>query len=694
MTSARWYRHLLTRLLTVQERQAPWTVALRNTVGVVLPLAVGVSSGHIQAGLGMTVGALTVMFSDQPGSYAARFRRLLLASGAGALAALVGFSLGGNTALILPLVGIWTFAAGLMVALGAPATRVGLTSIIVLLITASRAAPASAVQASLLIFAGGLLQTMLAVLLWPVDRDRPQRLMLAEALRSLADTARELPEGDTPPPESSTMNELQSALLGQSTLRNPARERFCLLVHEYDQIRLALVTLSEQLSKLSEGTAQKVRNWMLQVAQALENAADAIAWPDKASSSGATSERMDFGLESLQQTFDQGPQEPGMRPLLDSALSLARHVRVVGRNCRLGRGPEVRSTSQTAGALLRVPRAGRPLDTLRANLRWHAIAFRHALRCAVAVMAGLAIARFYALEHGYWIAMTAAIVLKPDFGATISYGILRMLGTLVGLLVMSLLLDTVLISTGLRVAAMAVLCFAFREMAPRHYGIGVAALSGMLVLMLALAGEPAMQLVVARATGTAGGCLLGLAAYLAWPSWERGRVRPSLAGMLSSWSGYLYSLRDDDEAAHGEMRRAARTARSNAQASLDRLREEPRTGEGLLRNGEEFFVAGNRLARAVISLDALLLEHPETRGRASLQDLLQALAEHAQILGARMNGQPIANSPIHDIGACAATLRDEMVAVADDSGLCELVERLEMIAMALDSIVEKFEEHI
>ena len=693
MSSTRWYHHLLARLLTVQERQVPWTVALRNTVGVVLPLAVGLFYGHLQAGLGMTVGALTVMFSDQPGSYAARFRRLLLASAAGALAALAGFSLGGNTALILPLVGVWTFAAGLLVALGAPATRVGLTSIIVLLITASRAAPASVVQASLLIFSGGLLQTLLAVLLWPVDRHRPQRLMLAEAFRALAGTVRDLPHGDTPPPESATINALQSALLGQATPRNPTRERFCLLVHEYEQIRLAIVALGEQLPKLDEGSAQTVRKWMLQVARALEIAADAIARPDKYLPE-ATVQLTDFAMEPEPQDADGSSQEPAARPLLASALALARHVRVVQRNCSQGGSAENRGGPRSAAALLRVPRAGRPLDILRANLHWHAVAFRHALRCAVAVVAGLAIARFYALEHGYWIAMTAAIVLKPDFGATISYGVLRMLGTLIGLLAMSLLLDTVLLSTGPRVAAMAVLCFAFREMAPRHYGIGIAALSGMLVLMLALAGEPAMQLVLARATGTAGGCLLGLAAYLAWPSWERSRVRPALAGMLLSWSGYLYSLRDENEAAQGEMRRAARTARSNAQASLDRLREEPRTGEGLLRNGEDFFVAGNRLARAVISLDALLLEHPETRERASLQDLLQALAEHAQILGARMNGQPIANSPIHDIGACAATLRDEMVAVGDDSGLCELVERLEMITMALDSIVEKFEEHI
>src|SRR5690606_11800059 len=134
--------------------------------------------------------------------------------------------------------------------------------------------------------------------------------------------------------------------------------------------------------------------------------------------------------------------------------------------------------------------------------RWHSIAFRHALRSAVVVTAGFALVHALSMDHGYWLPMTAAIVLKPDFGATASFGILRMLGTLGGLLVMSLLLHWVLLAPLPRLFALAVSCFLFREMAPRHYGLGIAALSGMLVLLLALAGEPAMPLVEARATAT------------------------------------------------------------------------------------------------------------------------------------------------------------------------------------------------
>lgn len=450
----RWHHRLLTGLRTVKPRQASWVVALRNTIGVVLPLTWGLASGHTQAGLGMAIGALTVMFSDQPGTYAVRFRRLVLAACGGALAALTGFTLGNHTALILPLLAIWTFAASLLVALGGPATRVGLTSIIVLLIASSRADPATAIQASLLIFAGGLLQALLAVALWPLDPDRPQRHMLAEAFRALAATTRKLPDRDAPPPESATINDLQSALLVQGQQRNLIQERFYILVHEYDQIRLSLVTLADLLHQLDDAAAQHVRAWCAQVADTIDSAAAAIVGTPGPASPNAAAATMDKGLAELQHMIPAIQATRPTQALLQSATSLARHVRVVTRNCQVRWGPDIQGSTEARRHLPRVLEANRPIDILRANLNWHAVAFRHALRCAVVVTAGLAIARFSAMEHGYWIAMTAAIVLKPDFGATITYGLLRMLGTLVGLLVMSLLVDSVLGPPALRVIAL------------------------------------------------------------------------------------------------------------------------------------------------------------------------------------------------------------------------------------------------
>lgn len=687
--SSSWHRRLGHRLTTVEARQAPWTVALRNAAGVTLPLAVGLVLGHTGAGLAMAVGALTVMFSDQPGPYALRLKRLLLASAAGALAALVGFSLGAETAVVLPLVCAWVFVACLLVALGPAATRVGLTSIIVLLITSSRHELGPALSASGLIFAGGAFQTLLAVLSWPFDRHRPQRQMLASALDALALAVRGAADNAAPPPESATINNLQADLVDRNSQRSSAEERFFVVVREYDQIRLALVAMEQSVDRLDAAARALLQDWADDVARVLELAAESSRHPRTLVSPSAAVARMNAGVSHLQRQLGGGDATPAARELADAVDKLARHVRVVARNCRSPTGAARSATGTPAAPPVRL-QTDRPGNILRANLDWHSTAFRHALRCTFVVTASLALVRWLDIPHGYWLPMTTAIVLKPDFSATVVTGVLRMAGTLVGLLLMSLLLAYVLQSEIARIASMGVLCFAFRDFAPRHYGIGITALSGMLVLMLALAGEPAMPVVVTRALATSGGCIVALAAYLAWPSWERRRVHLALAGMLEGWSEYLDSLRRDDQTTHGSARRNARARRSDAQASLQRLRQEPRTGEGLLANGEAFLIAGNRLARAAMQLDALLLQQPDLRAHPSLQALLEALARHTHELGARLHDTHLPYPPP------AATRNIDTLAAALDDGaphpaLPEIGERFRAITATLDSIVAELE---
>src|SRR5690606_7507170 len=70
-------------------------------------------------------------------------------------------------------------------------------------------------------------------------------------------------------------------------------------------------------------------------------------------------------------------------------------------------------------------RPGNPLQTLRANLGLSSVAMRHAIRCAVCLGIAVASERLLRIPHGAWIPMTAAIVLRPDFGGTLSFGLLR-----------------------------------------------------------------------------------------------------------------------------------------------------------------------------------------------------------------------------------------------------------------------------
>jgi hypothetical protein len=47
----------------------PW-IALRNTLGLALPLAVGAALGQVSAGLALSTGALNVSFRDSAAPYA------------------------------------------------------------------------------------------------------------------------------------------------------------------------------------------------------------------------------------------------------------------------------------------------------------------------------------------------------------------------------------------------------------------------------------------------------------------------------------------------------------------------------------------------------------------------------------------------------------------------------------------------
>ena len=680
-----WHGRLLTEILRVGPRQVPWQVALRNTVGVVAPLAAGVLTGHLQAGLGMATGALTVMFSDQPGPYSTRFKRMLLASAAGGLAALAGFGIGTQAALILPLVAVWTFVAALLVALGPAITRVGLTAIIVLLIATSRAGQTAALPATLLILSGGVLQSLLAVMAWPLNRYRPQRHALADAYAALAAAARRRPALHDMPPLSDTINQLQAMLLVQNAPRSRAQESFSILTSEFDLVRLQLIALEDYQQTLPGDEAAVVKQLRRATARVLYAISSVLRHGKSAVVVSRPLLKFDSALETMLLQAVSVPADASFRAAAARSTALAQHLRAALRNADYaGSAGELRADA-AARHLPMILRPDQPLAVLGANLRLHSVPFRHALRCAIVVTAGVAIAHSTGLQHAYWLPMTAAIVLKPEFGATITYGLLRVAGTLAGLLLMSLLLYGLLHDIASRIAILALLCFVYRETAPRHYGIGVAALSGMLVLMLALAGEPAMQTISARSIGTVGGSAMALLAYVLWPSWERSRVMPTLVKMLNAAATYLLSLASAEPIRHADTRSAIRAARSNAQASLDRLHQEPRTGEGLLARGESVLVIANRLTRASMMLDALLLDMPQLRDIPQLRELLRAVADRIAVLSdALADGSADTDSAA--VSHAARALRITLVNQNDPSDLVLIVDRIHAILASLEAL--------
>jgi uncharacterized membrane protein YccC len=258
----------------------------------------------------------------------------------------------------------------------------------------------------------------------------------------------------------------------------------------------------------------------------------------------------------------------------------------------------------------------------------------------VCVVAAEALGRAIGLPQYYWIAMTVVIVLKPDFGGTVSFGLLRMFGTLAGLLLATALAHLVFAHPLAQALLVGPLYFAFRYLVPVHYGLAVSLLTAVVVLLLGLAGLPAGVSVLDRGVATVLGSLLGLAAYLLWPTWERRRERPVIAAMIDAYAAYLTALLSGDARAQADARDAARGARVNAQATVDRLRVEP-ADPGQPARAEAIFANANRILRAGMALESALHDH----GAA-------AMAKHAAI-------EPFGRVIAAALAELAAALRDQ-----------------------------------
>ena len=611
---------ILSTLLTTRSAQVPWRVLLRNTAAAIVPLALGIASGRLLAGIAMAVGAVVTMYSDQPGPYRQRLTRLLAVSAAGGVATFLGLSLREHFPALLAASLVVGFAGALLVAFGDAIARVGMVAMMLLVIATDLPASTLAAQLQLTaaVTAGGLLLTLFSIAAWPLQRYGPERDALSEVYRGLAALARQPQRGDTAPELTESMTTLQHTLLGAHRARGPVMDTFGVLLELAERIRLELIALSatepgEAIGRVVQGEAARALDGVSAVIMAGHDSSQALAGALNALHSA------EHVLGAHEQTLAAAP----WRHFQSLSGQLSAAARNAGRADARGAQRHVREE-------LDLPRALRPqsiLATVTASLSPRSAAFRHAIRSAACFAAALWLGRLLGIGHGYWAPMTVAIVLRADYAATWSYGVLRVAGTVLGLVLTTALLHFLPADPWVRLAVMALLCAGFRYFGTVHYGVAVACLTGMVVLLLALAGEAPEPTMIARLLNTVVGSAMALTAYGLWPTWERGRARGMLARLLHAYATYLASLGAAGGAhERGVARLAARVARGNAEASVKRLLAEPATPAPLAELAQSLLTNSNRLALTIMTLEASL-SHSRRPAERPEDELIRQSAE-------------------------------------------------------------------
>jgi uncharacterized membrane protein YccC len=287
------------------------------------------------------------------------------------------------------------------------------------------------------------------------------------------------------------------------------------------------------------------------------------------------------------------------------------------------------------------------LPRLVANLSLQSAVCRHAIRMAVAVAIAEIVSRSLETPRAYWLPMTTVLVLKPEFTVTFTRGLLRIAGTIAGLLLATAMFHFLPPGVGLEVVLIGAFVFLLRWAGPANYGIFGVAVSALVVLMIAITGVSPGTVILPRGLNTIMGGSLALLAYVVWPTWERMQVGEMMARLLDSYRIYFVKLQDVIAGREGastadldKLRLASRLARTNAVASVDRMQAEPRTRpqEIALLNG--MLASSHRFIHAVLSVEAAILSagRPAIRDEfrvfaADVNKILEALA--AELRGSR-----------------------------------------------------------
>ncbi|MFL5658361.1 MAG: FUSC family protein [Ktedonobacteraceae bacterium] len=280
-------------------------------------------------------------------------------------------------------------------------------------------------------------------------------------------------------------------------------------------------------------------------------------------------------------------------------------------------------------------------EILRANLTLRSAASRHALRLGLTLALATALYRIFPMlvQRGYWIPLTALLVLKPDFRTTFARGVARLVGTMLGAVLTTLLVAVLAPTQELLVildAIMAYLAFSFLY---ANYAIFSAFITMETVFLLTFVVPQPLETVTYRAIDTAIGGILALLIYALWPTWERSQVPGNIANRIEALRRYFVAVMDayahpeayDALAIHDRLRES-RLARSNAEASVERSLQEPEPHRidpdlalGLLG-------AADNIARSVLALEAYLLDNPSRHAIPQITTFTAKVDESLRLL--------------------------------------------------------------
>jgi uncharacterized membrane protein YccC len=527
----------------------PWRDVVRFAVSIPAPLALAVAvDGGVQqgpalgAGVFGTMGALAAALAPQTGPLRDQLRRITAAIGFGAIGLLVGqYAIGGGWVPVV-VIALASAAAALISSVNAALSLGALQLLVYTALASGLVTPLPLSAEVAFFFCGAGWATLTTLVQSRTEALDPDRTSVAAVFRSIADLL---------------------AASGTDLAEERRRDMTSALNAAYDRVIRSRSHSAGRIRELSE------------LAGVLNTAAPLVEGAVAAARAGVPADPEDVAAVRALATALQEAQEltEERPPALEEAAPTRRAVRhgirlvwnVVG-------DPEERAGAAALRPEVALRTRLRELaDRTLASTESRSFAVRLALCMTVAEIAR----QYLPIERPYWVLLTVAIVLKPDFGSVFTRAIQRGAGTLLGVL-----LGSALLAFLPRDAWVLVAMAAFAALLPwarnANFGLFSVFQTPLIILLLDLTLPGGAGLVGARLTDTLIGCAIVLVfGYLLWPQTWRAPLDEALRDAALALDAFVEAAFTGDPAERRRARRRNYRALTELQTQLQRRLAEP-----------------------------------------------------------------------------------------------------------------------
>jgi uncharacterized membrane protein YccC len=539
----------LEELVRTTPPPVPWRDVVRFAVTLPVPLTVAVvvaggirPSAALGAGVFATMGALAATLAPQPGPLRDQLRRTFAAVGFGGVGLVVGQYAAGTGWQPVVLIAALSVVAALLSAINS-ALSLGSLQLLVYTALASGLVTPLPEEAELAFFVLGAAWATLTTLVqaWSEPQD-PDRTAVAAVFSRIGDLL-DASGGET-------ADDARRALTGA-------------LNAAYDRVIRSRSHSAGRTRELSE------------LAGILNAAAPLVEGAVAAARAGVPAEATDVAAVRAIATALGGDGDlPAERPpRLAGGHHAARAVRhgvrlvwnVVGDpEERAGNAAEYPDVERRA-------RLRELADRTLASAESRSFAVRLALCMAIAEIARQNVPT----QRPYWVLLTVAIVLKPDFGSVFTRAVQRGVGTLLGVLLGSALLALLPRSPWL-LLAMGVFAAILPWARNANFGLFSVFQTPLIILLLDLTLPAGSGLVAARLVDTLIGCAIVLVfGYLLWPQTWRAPLDEALRDATVALDAFVEAAFTGSPAERRRARRRNYRALTELQTQLQRRLAEP-----------------------------------------------------------------------------------------------------------------------